>query len=622
MSEFLSILFWLLLSFSKTVGGVEGVWKAGIGYSFNDPRKDPSDDAVENRISIVNMTCDFFTQPLNHFVPRGRSPSYSQRYCIYTRYATDNKTSPILFYTGNESPLEQYINHTGLIWELAPELNARVVFAEHRYEGESLPNVSSQCLSYASTIQALADYANLLEKNLNPGNTAPVIAFGGSYGGMLSGWMRMKYPHLIAGSIAASAPIGAFPKSAMRKIDWSARVLRMGLDQPYPPDSEPDTDNHCPLNLLAAWPLITWLVEQQNDNEAFLQGVFRLCEPLEEDARPLLQWTQAIWFDLAEGSFPYPSSYIPFALLHKKVDLPAWPMQAACWNISALNRDWGVQFVGNISDVRYQVSYGDSGLTLDVDWDEVTLLSTKSSTTSIQASKDITGLLTSVRDAVSIWYNITKDVKCYNITKVAPNLESSGLEEFQQERHLRETGDPAKVCHDKMKEVGSWEPLCCNDEMNLVITEARGMGHDFFWPPSHPRGTETYADIIRNVTSSPCPDPYGIYGYSKEPYELWSSWLDTYYGGVNMESHSNIIFSNGLLDPWSAGGVYASSPFNVFPYNGPMIQNVTDNDVLALIIELGGHHTDLMYSSELDPECVKRARRIEKEYVKRWIAKF
>jgi pimeloyl-ACP methyl ester carboxylesterase len=605
-------------------------------------------------MSITNMTCGFFTQPLNHFVPRGRSPSYQQRYCVFNEYAKTeglkssySETAPILFYTGNESPIEQYINQTGLMWEMAPQLMARVVFVEHRYEGLSLPkNLSQDCLSYASTIQALADYARILEVKLNPHQSAPVIAFGGSYGGMLTAWFRMKYPHLVEGAIAASAPIGAFPQIANYKIDGSSRVLMHGLQQPYPPtatksttiayeramrinlamDSDhnknnsntidpatlaitsassksSETANHCPNNLLAAWPLIKWIArqqDQQNDEEAkkLLQTSFSLCEPLpdgkaEEAALSLIRWAQSVWFDLGEGSFPFPSHYITFALLHTKVDLPAWPLQAACWNHSQLHADWGVTIrsttttitpsfgdrntdensdttttttadAADSHDVSYDIFYGDSGIVLHIDWDEVILTSKGGNVT----SSDISGLLTSVRDAVSIWYNITKDVKCYNISEPAPNLHNrrrllrtsnhhswpfsgGGIEtdsQFPPSIH-NEVLDPAKVCYDQMKKVGSWEPLCCNDEMNLVITLAQGLGKDFFWPPSQNKGVKTYQDAIRNVTPEPCPDPDGIFGYSKEPYELMSTRLDTYYGGTNMDSHSNIIFSNGLLDP-------------------------------------------------------------------------
>ena len=160
--------------------------------------------------------------------------------------------------------------------------------------------------------------------------------------------------------------------------------------------------------------------------------------------------------------------------------------------------------------------------------------------------------------------------------------------------------------------------------MNLVITEAHGIGNDFFWPPSHPRGTQTYADIVQNRKPRPCPDPEGIFGFSKEPYDPWSTWLETYYGkGLDMEGHSNIIFSNGLLDPWSAGGVYAENPWGSNSlYKGPSVQNITVNDIIALIIEYGGHHTDLMYSSKSDPDCVTRARQVIKDYLIKWIANF
>ena len=629
----------LLALFRRTIQdnlseGIHGEKPDDLWYFHDGIESDfsPLLHEENERMSIVNMTCDFFTQPLNHFVPRGNSPTYQQRYCIYTDYVpkhSSTTTSPILFYTGNESPVEHYINHTGLMWELAPKLKARVVFVEHRYEGLSVPNVSSQCMSYASTIQALADYAKILEEKINPGNVAAVIAFGGSYGGMLSGWFRMKFPHLVAGAIAASAPIGAFPQSANKNIDGAARVLMTGLSQPYPPNHDHKGPNYCSSNLLAAWPLITWLVQQKRGK--FLQESLRLCEPV-TDERRLLEWAGAIWFDLAESSFPYPSNYIPFALLHKNVNLPAWPMQAACWNVSRLNEDWGVRFEGDIEDVRYQIKYGDS-LVLNVDWEKVDSLDPNSSP---DLDDQVSGLLQSLRDAVSIWYNITKDVKCYDISKAAPNLTKHKWDASQvsrssdQRRHLREFDantvdiDPAQVCHDEIKRVGSWEPLCCNDEMNLVITNARGLGHDFFWPPSQPRGVKTYRDLIRNITAKPCPDPHDIYGYSKDPYDPLSTWLDTYYGGIDMAAHSNIIFSNGLLDPWSAGGIYKNSEGASFVNDNDdgqhvIVQNITGNDVLAVIIKYGGHHTDLMYSNKADPICVTEARDVEAKYIHKWI---
>ena len=94
--------------------------------------------------------------------------------------------------------------------ELAPEYNALLVDAEHRYYGESQPfeHIGPETMGdiekygYLTSSQALADYAHVINhvKTSIPGaENSPVITFGGSYGGMLSAWMRVKYPHLIDG---------------------------------------------------------------------------------------------------------------------------------------------------------------------------------------------------------------------------------------------------------------------------------------------------------------------------------------------------------------------------------------------------------------------------------------
>merc|ERR1712226_1485360 len=84
----------------------------------------------------------------------------------------------------------------------------QILFIEHRYYGDSQPegkdNKNMQ-YSYLSVEQALQDFVTVV----NELNTykLPVIAFGGSYGGMLSAWIRLKYPHVIKGAIAGSAPV-------------------------------------------------------------------------------------------------------------------------------------------------------------------------------------------------------------------------------------------------------------------------------------------------------------------------------------------------------------------------------------------------------------------------------
>ena len=78
------------------------------------------------------------------------------------------------------------------------------MFAEHRYFGLSWPfpqrvAFDSPNNKYLTVEQTLADYVDLLNyvKTQYNAEKKATIAFGGSYGGMLAAWMRMKYPHVI-----------------------------------------------------------------------------------------------------------------------------------------------------------------------------------------------------------------------------------------------------------------------------------------------------------------------------------------------------------------------------------------------------------------------------------------
>mmetsp|Transcript_4197 Transcript_4197/g.14265 ORF Transcript_4197/g.14265 Transcript_4197/m.14265 type:complete len:97 (-) Transcript_4197:168-458(-) len=77
----------------------------------------------------------------------------------------------------------------------------------------------------------------------------------------------------------------------------------------------------------------------------------------------------------------------------------------------------------------------------------------------------------------------------------------------------------------------------------------------------------------------------------------------TWGGHRGTDQASNIIFSNGDLDPWSANGVTSSQSDTVYP----------------LMIEGGAHHLDLMFSNEADPVSVKEARKFEMEQAAAWI---
>uniref|UniRef100_A0A8B9QPM8 Lysosomal Pro-X carboxypeptidase n=1 Tax=Anas platyrhynchos TaxID=8839 RepID=A0A8B9QPM8_ANAPL len=221
---------------------------------------------------------------------------FLQRYLIADQHwKKDN--GPILFYTGNEGDITWFCNNTGFMWDVAEELNAMLVFAEHRYYGESLPfgNESfsdSKHLNYLTSEQALADFAVLIEylkETIAGARYSPVIAIGGSYGGMLAAWFRMKYPHVVVGLCPNLAKSGTGCSESIRN-SWSA------------------------INHLSS----------TDSGLQWLSNTFHLCSPLKnlQDASMLKSWLSETWVDLAMVDYPYKADFLQ--------PLPAWPVQEVC----------------------------------------------------------------------------------------------------------------------------------------------------------------------------------------------------------------------------------------------------------------------------------------------------
>ncbi|GER41872.1 serine carboxypeptidase S28 family protein [Striga asiatica] len=190
-----------------------------IGFPFSFIQREQAQSSLNSKAFVRLYEEKFYTQILDHFNFNPNSYStFQQRYLINDTFWGGPKGNfPIFVYTGNEGGIEWFAQNTGFMFEIAPTFKAMLVFIEHRYYGESMPYggshkraySNSKTLGYLSVTQALADYATLildLKKNLTAEN-CPVVVFGGSYGGMLAAWFRLKYPHVAIGALASSAPI-------------------------------------------------------------------------------------------------------------------------------------------------------------------------------------------------------------------------------------------------------------------------------------------------------------------------------------------------------------------------------------------------------------------------------
>ncbi|XP_007537171.2 lysosomal Pro-X carboxypeptidase [Erinaceus europaeus] len=455
----------------------------------------PSSLAARHAVD-KKFSTHYFPQKIDHF-GFNLGKTFKQRYLISAKHWKKDGGS-ILFYTGNEGDIIWFCNNTGFMWDVAEELKAMLVFAEHRYYGESLPFGADSFkdpkhLNFLTSEQALADFAELIKhlRKAIPGTrNQPVIAIGGSYGGMLAAWFRMKYPHMVVGALAASAPIWQFED--MVPCDGFMNIVTTDFRKSGP---------NCSDSIRKSWDVINHY-GSTGTGLNWLSDNLRLCSPLKtpQDLQHLKEWMTETWINLAMVDYPYESDFLQ--------PLPAWPIKEVCQHLKN----------PNVSDSQ---------------------------------------LIHGVFQALNVYYNYTGQAKCLNTSETATgNLGSQG-----------------------------WGYQACTE---MVMPFCSNGVHDMFEPHT-----------------------WDLKSYSDECFKQWHvrprpHWIRTLYGGKNISSHTNIIFSNGDLDPWSGGGV---------------TKDISDT-LVAIVIPEGAHHLDLRSNNAFDPLTVLLARSLEVKYMQQWITDF
>jgi hypothetical protein len=217
-------------------------------------------------------------------------------------------------HTGNEGSIDAFWDANGFMTDvLAPKFGAFLLFPEERYYGQSLPfgeeSFAPENVKYLSTKQVLEDIVSIVEyiKKSREGADCPVIAFGGSYGGTLTSFLRASHPDIVVGGLASSAPIGYYDvegwsKHGVDEFTWSEIVYRV----------YDEADDGCVTAIQRASNLMMRSDEQK------LQEIFNMCEKEGLGPRPDSLFMYALE-SIPQLNYPYAVN-----------SLPAWPVNATC----------------------------------------------------------------------------------------------------------------------------------------------------------------------------------------------------------------------------------------------------------------------------------------------------
>ncbi|GER52708.1 serine carboxypeptidase S28 family protein [Striga asiatica] len=163
--------------------------------------------------------------------------------------------------------------------------------------------------------------------------------------------------------------------------------------------------------------------------------------------------------------------------------------------------------------------------------------------------------------AASVYYNYTGQAKCFDL-------------------------------NDNLGQVGNdgWAWQACTE----IVVESNGDSKDSMFPAYNYNYTAIFQSCKDYFKAAPRP-----------------TWIATEFGAHNIcrvlkRSGSNIIFFNGLRDPWSPGGV---------------LKNISES-IVAIVAKEGAHHVDLRFSTSEDPKWLQDVRKEEVHIISKWLTQY
>jgi len=455
-----------------------------------------------------------FLQPLDHFNIFNKR-QLEQRYIL-----DDSSFKPssnlLFFYTCGEAEMEYYFNHSGGTFrDWAKEASALVIFAEHRFYGKSFPvNFSSRFDGYyaLNLEQVVEDFAQLIiSLNTRYNTKFQVVTAGGSWAGMVSAYMRYRYPHLVNAAIASSAPFlmmgYKYTKSNPMNFEYYRRVSSVIYQH----------GTHCSNSTIVAFDELEKL--GQKGDFVQIQQKLHLCTPPKDFSQ-----VQLISLEIREG-------YAGLVQSNHPNDDPerSWPVSLACARVSAYTGpSKGLALLGDTIMIDL---YGE-----------------------LNNENPCYGLL-----GYDSNNNIKKRIKSMERLSTRTRNHTDGL---------------------RGPDDDSWGFQMCTQTMYYQNSNGK---------------TDLFNELIASSETlyTQCESTYGIDGRQTWG-KLSTDWAAYPKQWVN-SGISNILFTNGLWDPWGCAGMQTS----------------LSDSLISINIPHASHHLDLNAKTVDDTDVIKAVRQLE-----------